>query len=118
MAVTVRHTGLPTDKVRETAVALHQVGHTGELRVGVDGPEKWTVETPNLTPNQFAKFVAKIVKITVEGNTYTLEEFIETSKSEIKRLEDEVRGLKSMVRITTGPDTSDLHADDVLKRGV
>ena len=51
-----------TDMVRDLAVALHNVGLTGKLMVGVNGPECWSGSTPMLTPAQFASVVCRIVK--------------------------------------------------------
>lgn len=68
--------GASLDAIRELMVALHGVGLTGQLQVGCDGPEKFTYETPHLTPNQFASVVSHLVKF--EGGT--IADAIETLK--------------------------------------
>jgi len=42
-----------TSQVRRLAVALHKVGLTGQLSVGVNGPDLWQASTPKLTELQF-----------------------------------------------------------------
>ena len=50
-----------TPQVRQIAVALHRIGKTGELKVGLNGPEMWSLETPHLTERQFALVVGQVV---------------------------------------------------------
>lgn len=54
-----------TEQVRKLGVALHRIGMTGELKVGLNGPEKWTFTSPHLTERQFALVVGNLV--TFEG---------------------------------------------------
>jgi hypothetical protein len=67
MRVSIQFDSASTEQVRQLAVALHKVGLTETLNVGVNGPEKWSGHTGKLTPNQFASVVASIVK--VDGET-------------------------------------------------
>lgn len=61
MKITITAHGVPTEQVRQLAVALYV--HADEKpMVGCDGPEKWHVDTPELTPYQFARVVADLVK--------------------------------------------------------
>ena len=62
MRVTIKFDSADTVQVRQMAVALHRAGLTGELKVGVEGPECWGGETPPLRPDQFATVVANLVK--------------------------------------------------------
>lgn len=54
-----------TPQVRKLAVALHRIGLTGSMKVGLNGPEKWSFESPLLTERQFALVVGQLV--TFEG---------------------------------------------------
>jgi len=49
-----------TRQVRRLAVLLHNVGLTGQLEVGVDGPECWNARTPKLTTEQYTTIVAQL----------------------------------------------------------
>ena len=51
-----------TDQVRSLCVALHRIGLTATLQVGVNGPEAWRFETPALSEQQFAMVVGQLVK--------------------------------------------------------
>lgn len=52
-----------TTQVRALSVALHNAAvGSNRLTVGVEGPECWGGETPSLTPNQFARVFASLVK--------------------------------------------------------
>lgn len=62
MRISIHADGVPTEQVREIAVALHRVGLTGELKVGCDGPHHWKVETPKLTPGQHAQVACHLIK--------------------------------------------------------
>lgn len=62
MRIRISFDSADTERVREMCVALHRVGLTGELRVGLNGPECWEGETPHLQPWQFASIVANLVK--------------------------------------------------------
>lgn len=62
MRVRICFDSASTEQVRALAVALHKVGHTAELQVGVNGPEAWSGSTPHLTPNEYASVVAHTVK--------------------------------------------------------
>jgi hypothetical protein len=62
MRIQITFDGASTDTVREMAVALHNVGLTGKLQVGCDGPEKWNGTTPKMTPQQWASVTARLVK--------------------------------------------------------
>lgn len=61
MRITIRFDSADTEQVRQLAVALHQIGKTGQLKVGVNGPEHWCGETPPLYPGQFASVVGALV---------------------------------------------------------
>lgn len=50
-----------TDQVRKLAAALHRIGKTGELKVGLNGPECWSFESPHLYPVQFGLIVGQLV---------------------------------------------------------
>ena len=50
-----------TEQVRKLCVALHRIGKTGELQVGVNGPEAWAFTSPHLTERQFALVVGQLV---------------------------------------------------------
>ncbi len=63
MRVQISFDSANTVQVRQLAVALHKAGLTGQLQVGVNGPEAWSGCTPHLTPNQFAVVVANTVKV-------------------------------------------------------
>lgn len=63
MRIRIEFDSASTDAVRELAAALHNVGLTRTLTVGLNGPEKWNGITPSLTPAQFARVVARIVKV-------------------------------------------------------
>ena len=56
---------LSTKEVRELAVALHHVGLTAQLQVGVEGPEAWHAKTPMLTAQQFASVAADLARANV-----------------------------------------------------
>jgi hypothetical protein len=62
MRIRIEFDSATTETVREMAVALHGVGLTRTLQVGVNGPERWSGITPSLTPDQFAMVVARLVK--------------------------------------------------------
>jgi len=62
MRITIKFDSAETERVREIAKALHNVGLTAQLTVGLDGPEKWVGETPPMQPWQFASVVANLVK--------------------------------------------------------
>lgn len=49
-----------TGTVRRLAIALHNVGLTGTLTVGVNGPDAWTATTPMLSPDQFTTVAAAV----------------------------------------------------------
>jgi hypothetical protein len=61
MRVTIKFDSATTEQVRLLAVALHKVGKTGQLQVGVNGPEHWCGETPPLRPNEFADVVGNLI---------------------------------------------------------
>lgn len=63
MRIRIEADGATTEQVREMAVALHRIGFTGELQVGCEGPEHWKLQTPNLSPAQFAQVVGHIVRV-------------------------------------------------------
>jgi hypothetical protein len=62
MRITIKFDSAETERVRELAKALHNVGLTAQLKVGLNGPEKWEGETPPMQPWQFASVVANLVK--------------------------------------------------------
>jgi hypothetical protein len=62
MRVTIRFDSASTEAVREMAAALHNVGLTGTLRVGLNGPEAWSGETPPLTSAQWTSVATRLVK--------------------------------------------------------
>lgn len=62
MRIKISFDSASTEAVREMAVALHHVGLTGKLEVGVNGPERWSGNTPSLTPQQWASVAAHLVK--------------------------------------------------------
>jgi hypothetical protein len=62
MRITIKFDSADTDAVRALCVALHRVGLTATLKVGVNGPSAWCGETPPLTPNQYASVFAHLVK--------------------------------------------------------
>lgn len=49
-----------TETVRAACVALHRIGRTAELSVGVNGPDKWCGETPMLTEDEFMSVAGAI----------------------------------------------------------
>ena len=51
-----------TQPIRKLAVALHHAGHTGELQVGVEGPECWGAKTPMLRQDEFATVIATLAR--------------------------------------------------------
>jgi len=51
-----------TKTIRKLAVALHHEGMTGQLQVGVEGPECWGAKTPMLQQDQFARVVATLAR--------------------------------------------------------
>lgn len=57
MRVQIRVDGASTEDVRSLMVALHRVGHTGELTVGCDGPYKWIATTPKVQAVDFTRIV-------------------------------------------------------------
>lgn len=61
--VALHFNGATTEMVRDLASVLSRNGHEGELRLGLDGPELWHGETPELGTRQFAHVVAELVKI-------------------------------------------------------
>ena len=62
MRIQIKFDSASTEAVREIAVALHNVGLTGKLEVGVNGPERWSGNTPMLTSQQFASVAARLIK--------------------------------------------------------
>lgn len=52
-----------TEQVRKLAAALHRLGEStsGQLKVGLNGPECWSFESPPLYPRQFALVVGQLV---------------------------------------------------------
>lgn len=62
MRITISFDSAETPDVRQLAVALHRVGLTGELQVGVNGPERWSGRTPPLRPNEFATVACHLIK--------------------------------------------------------
>jgi hypothetical protein len=62
MRVAIHFDGASTDAVREMAAALNAVGLRGQLRVGCDGPDHWSGETPRMTSTQWASVAARLVK--------------------------------------------------------
>lgn len=95
--ITVKHTSANTEAVRKMAAALHQVGLTGQLKVGVEGPEKWSAETPSLTPIQFTQVFADIVTMDYKGQKYTLKEFIGSAKKVIDNQDTRIKELEEML---------------------
>lgn len=63
MRIAIHFDSASTEAVREIAAALNAVGLTAQLSVGLNGPEAWCGQTPNLTPNQFAMVTARLVKL-------------------------------------------------------
>lgn len=61
MRVTIQIDSASTERVRELAKALNAVGLTGQLMVGLDGPECWKATTPVLTFDQYAEVSARLV---------------------------------------------------------
>lgn len=53
MRIAIHIDSASTAEIRRVAKALHQVGQTGKLEVGLDGPECWNARTPKLTPEQY-----------------------------------------------------------------
>lgn len=62
MRITIAFDSADTASVRKLAVALHHVGLTETLQVGVNGPEHWSGSTPPLRPNEFARVAAELIK--------------------------------------------------------
>ncbi len=66
MRISIHVDSAPTEQVRELACALHAVGLTATLTVGLNGPECWEATTPMMTPTQWAGVTARLVKFNGE----------------------------------------------------
>lgn len=62
MRISIHFDGASTEAVRELAAALANVGLTGELRVGCDGPDHWSGHTPKMTSGQWARVACRVIK--------------------------------------------------------
>lgn len=62
MRIKIAFDGASTETVREMAAALAEVGLRRTLEVGCDGPEKWAGQTPSMTPSQWARVAARLIK--------------------------------------------------------
>ncbi len=62
MRIKISFDSATTEETRQMALALNKANLTGELKVGLNGPECWTGSTPDLNPNQFATVIAHLVK--------------------------------------------------------
>lgn len=67
MRVQIKFDSATTEQVRQMCVALHRVGLTAELSVGVNGPSHWAGCTPHLSESQFASVTGHLV--TFNGQT-------------------------------------------------
>ena len=54
MRIALHIDGATTDEIRNLARLLNGAGLTGQLEVGVDGPNFWNARTPKMTPDQQA----------------------------------------------------------------
>jgi len=61
MRIKIAFDGASTETVRELAAALSTVG-ADMPQMGCDGPEKWRGETSKLTPSQWARVAARLIK--------------------------------------------------------
>lgn len=57
MRIRIKFDSATTTQVRDLCVALHRIGKTGELQVGVEGPNHWGGVTPPLTEREFMSVV-------------------------------------------------------------
>lgn len=55
---------LTLEEMKKLAVALHHIGLTGQLQVGVEGPDHFKATTPKLTAEQFI-FVTQEISLTI-----------------------------------------------------
>lgn len=67
MRVRLSGDGATVEQIRSLAAACSRAGIRQAVKVGCDGPEKFSFETEILTPNQFATVAAELVKH--EGET-------------------------------------------------
>jgi hypothetical protein len=65
MRIQISADSATTAQVRAIARGLAHIGKSGELKVGLNGPEAWSLESPHLTERQFALVVGQLV--TFEG---------------------------------------------------
>jgi len=63
MRIAISADGVSVEALRELLAAMSRANRTAETRVGCDGPEKFVVQTPKLTPTQFATVVASLVTV-------------------------------------------------------
>lgn len=76
MRVTIKFDSADTELVRELAVALHRVGLTAQLKVGLNGPEKWCGETPPMRPSQWAQVACSLIKVSGRPVSDVLDEYL------------------------------------------
>ena len=60
MRIAIHFDSATTRQVRDLCVGLHHAGHTGELQVGVEGPECWGGRTPKLTIDEYRTVISHV----------------------------------------------------------
>ena len=89
MRITIKFDSADTTSVRKLAVALHHVGLTAQLQVGVNGPDAWCGETPALKPWQWAQVACRLINFEDKSVSDTLET--------LRRERDEQRALVELL---------------------
>lgn len=62
MRVKITVDSATTEEIRALCVSLHRAGLTGELSVGVEGPDCWGGSTPKMSADQARVVVADLAR--------------------------------------------------------
>lgn len=77
MRVKITGDSATTEQIRSLSVALHRVNMTGQLQVGVNGPDHWGFSTPNLTPSEFCKVAWALIRDNPSNDAIALRDLLQ-----------------------------------------
>lgn len=66
MRVFIEADSMTTKQLRALLAELSKIGKHQTATVGLNGPEKWTIRTPPLSPDEFATVTGNLIRFNGE----------------------------------------------------